>query len=91
MYLLELAKKSLSSPAAKADLQSATRFTVNSCPWLKGRIIYWSPGGVTVKYDIPNTPFDNDHLKPEKDAPEASVGNYSNLMCVSGMTEVTPA
>ncbi len=72
-----------------ASLATAQRFRVTSCPWLKGRIMRWSPGGVTVKFDIPNTPWDEDHKPPEKDAPEAAVGNYSGNMCISPHTEVT--
>ena len=49
----------------------------------------WSPGGVTVKFDIPNKPWDDDHKSLDTDAPEGMVGNYSGGMCISPKTEVT--
>jgi hypothetical protein len=89
LHLLELAMTKLESPRNVALLAEATRFTVTSCPWLKGRIIRWSLAGVTVKFDVPNTPWDDDNIPPDKDAPEAGVGNYTGVMCISGNTEVT--
>lgn len=90
MYLYELAKTVLKTHLEVSPLDSATRFTVTSCPWLKGRILRWSQGGVTVKYDIPNKPWNNDHKTPEADEPEGHVGNYTAAMSVSRNTEVTP-
>ena len=87
MYLLDLAMRTLASPSVTAPLQSAQRFRVTGCEWLKGRIIRWSPGGVTVKFDIPNQPFEEDGQPPADDA--ITVGNYSGCMCISSFTEVT--
>lgn len=89
MYLLDLAKKSKTPHSTTLSSAIAPRFRVSSCPWLKGRITRWSSGSVTVKYDIPNKPWDNDHIAPDADAPEASVGNYSGTMSISPRTEVT--
>lgn len=91
MYLLDLAKKTLESPSALASLAEATHFTVTSCPWLKGRIIRWSPGGVTVKFDVPNTPWDDDNLPPDEDDPASNVSSWTGVLCLSATTEVTCA
>jgi len=72
-----------------ASLATAQRFRVTNCPWLKGRIMRWSQGGVTVKYDLPNTPWNSDHKPPEKDDPESHTSSYTGLLCVSSHTEVT--
>lgn len=89
MYLRDLAMETLKSPKAIADLDRAQRFRVSSCPWLVGKIIRWSQGGVTVKFSVPNTPWDEDHKPLEKDEPAAHVGNYTGVLCVSAFTEVT--
>lgn len=89
MYLIELAKKSGAEHSTTLLPADAPRFRVTNCPWLKGRIVRWHHTGVTVKYDVPNTPWDDDHLKPDKDAPEAAVGNYTSSMSISPRTEVT--
>lgn len=89
MYLLSLAMMHLPNPRSVAELATARRFRVTDCPWLKGRIIRWSQSGVTVKFDIPNTPWDADHKPCDEDDPAAHVGNYSGMMCVSAKTEVT--
>ena len=91
MYLLSLAMRTLATPRDVSSLQDAQRFRVTSCPWLKGRIIRWSPGGVTVKFDIPNKPWDDDHKPPDAEDPASHVGNYGGAMCVSARTEVTEA
>lgn len=89
MYLLELAMKTLVNATMKASLADAPRFLVTSCPWLKGRIMRWSQGGVTVRYDIPNVPWDNDHTVIPKDDPASHTSSYTTNMCISPKTEVT--
>lgn len=89
MYLLDLAMRKLTKPTTIASLADAQRFLVTNCPWLKGRIMRWSQGGVTVKYDVPNTPWNADNLPPEADDPESNVGSYTGNICVSPHTEVT--
>jgi len=88
MYLIDLAKVELTDHSMTHSLATAPRFRVTSCPWLAGRIMRWSPGGVTVKFDVPNTPWNADNVPPEKDDPESNVGNYTGVMCVSAQTEV---
>ncbi len=88
MYLLELAMRNLQSQTATASLATAQRFQVASCPWLKGRIMRWSQGGVTVRYDLPNVPWDNDHSKIPKDDPASHTSSYTSNLCISPNTEV---
>lgn len=68
MFLRDLAK---SEPDA--------RFRVTNCPWLKGRIMRSTTGGVTVK------------LTTKNQVPEDIAGGaYSSpIICMSGRTEVT--
>lgn len=61
------------------DHPLTTKFKVTNCPWMKGRIMRSTQGGVTVKLSIPNT-------APGDDV----VGNYTAPICMSGQTEVTP-
>ena len=76
------------APTTMALLADAQRFRVTNCPWLKGRIMRWSPGGVTVKFDLPNRPFTDEGV-PSDDDDLVRVGNYTGVMCLSSRTEVT--
>jgi hypothetical protein len=42
-----------------------------------------------VKYDIPNTPWNEDHVPPEKDDPASHTSSYTGFMSISPHTEVT--
>lgn len=53
-------------------------FVVTNCPWLKGRIMRSTQGGVTVKFSANNQPPDDD-----------VVGSYNTPICLSSQTEVT--
>ena len=48
----------------------------------------WSQGGVTVRYDLPNVPWDNDHSKIPKDDPASHTSSYTSNLCISPNTEV---
>ena len=61
-----------------AESRADAAFQVTNCPWLKGRIMRSSPGGVTVK------------LKQKNQVPEDIAGGaYSAPICFSGQTKVT--
>ena len=60
-------------------------FRVTACPWLTGRVEWWSQAGVTVQLKTPNHPYGDDQKPPETPL----VGNYTGRIQISAYTEVT--
>lgn len=89
MFLLDLAMTTIPSPITTGSPATVQRFRVTECPWLVGKIVRWSPAGVTVKFDMPNHPFTDAGTKHDEDD-MGQVGNYTGFICVSAHTEVTP-